>query len=255
MSSNSYNKKYSTDSDSEDEKNKKSQNSSSKSRLDKADSAPRGINELLKKALEDAANPGIGDEEPEVLEDPNVQHRASEMKRGSGFSDKDSQPDAKQRRSERNKAIEEEERKQAEMTFDIDALLPSQSMLERTKYIPLRLTYEERKTLRLVNASINVSDYTTVVDIVFKNKARRNYLQLQQIVAFLTGIIAATNYDKGQEVLANRNFTDYEDDIQSMLEIARRYKITNPEKMRSEYGKLVYLMQVLIKSILYICGV
>ncbi len=154
----------------------KSQNSSSKSRLDKADSVPRGTNELLKKALEDATNPGIGDEEPEVLEDSNVQHnRASEMKRGSGFSNKDSQPDAKQRRSERNKAIEEEERKQAEMTFDIDALLPSQSMLERTKYIPLRLTYEERKTLRLVNASINVSDYTTVVDIVFKNKARWNY--------------------------------------------------------------------------------
>ena len=181
--------------------------------------------------MEDAANPGIGDEEPKVLEDSNVQHRASEMKRrGSGFSNKDSQPDAKQRRSERNKAIEEEERKQAEMTFDIDALLPSQSMLERAKYIPLRLTYEERKTLRLVNASINVSDYTTVVDIVFKNKARRNYLQLQQIVAFLTGIIAATNYDKGQEVLANRNFTDYEDDIQSMLEIDRRYKISNPTK-------------------------
>ena len=237
---NNYRKNYSNDSDSEDEKHKKS-HSSSTPRLDKTE-APRGINELLKKALEDAANPGIGDEEPEVLEDPNVNHRASEMKR-SGFSDKDSQPDAKQRRSERNKAIEEEERKQAEMSFDIDALLPSQSMLERAKYIPLRLTYEERKTLRLVNASINVSDYTTAVDVVFKNKSRRGYLQLQQIVAFLTGIIAATNYEKGQEVLANRNFAEYEEDVQNMLEIARRYKITNPEKMRSEYGKLVYLMQ------------
>jgi hypothetical protein len=31
--------------------------------------------------------------------------------------------------------------------------------------------------------------------------------------------------------------------LQEVLEIARRYKITNPEKMRSEYGKLVYLIQ------------
>ena len=33
------------------------------------------------------------------------------------------------------------------------------------------------------------------------------------------------------------------DKLQKLLEISRRYKITNPEKMRSEYGKLVYLMQ------------
>ena len=31
--------------------------------------------------------------------------------------------------------------------------------------------------------------------------------------------------------------------LQNLLEVSRRYKITNPEKMRSEYGKLVYLMQ------------
>jgi len=240
---NSKYKSNNTDSDSEDEKIRKRNNNSKQRAVMEPSGPPRGINELLKKALECAAEPGLGDEDPEVLEDPNVANR-NEMKRGG--DSKDDEPDAKQRKgdeNDRNKEMEEEERKQAELTFDHNALLPSQSMSERAKYIPLRLTYDERKSLRLVNASINVSDYTTVVDIPFRNKARRNHLQLQHIVAFLTGLIAATDYEKGQQVLADRNFESFEDDIKTVLEIARRYKITNPEKMRSEYGKLVYLMQ------------
>ncbi len=234
----------------------------------KPDSKPqRSINELLSKALAEAAEPGQGDEEPEVLEAPphTSNHAESksnnnEMKR-SGAGD-DDEPDAKLRKreqEERNKAMMEEEKRVAEMTFDHDALLPFQSMKERAKYIPLRLTYEERKNLRLVNAAINVSDYTTEVDVQFKNKARRHHMQLQRIVAFLSGIypfiilllsdlfaslhflplglVAATNYDKGQEVLNDRNFTEYQELIKDLLEIARRYKITNPEKMRSEYGE------------------
>jgi hypothetical protein len=66
--------------------------------------------------------------------------------------------------------MEEEERKIAALTFDHDALLPFDDMRERAKYIPIRLTYEERKNLRLVNAAINVSDYTTSIDVAFKNK-------------------------------------------------------------------------------------
>lgn len=96
-----------------------------------------------------------------------------------------------------------------------------------------------------VNAAINVSDYTNVVDAALqgRSRAKRHHQLLQQVVAFLSGIIASIDYNKGQEVLADRNFTPFESIIQDVLEIARRYKITNPEKMRSEYGKLVYLIQ------------
>ena len=202
--------------------------------------ARKEINEVLRKALEEASKPGIGDEEPEVLEAPGGVETHGRMEEAV-----DEEELARRREyEEKQRAIFEEERRVAELSFDPEALLPTEQMEERAKYIPLRLTYEERKTLRLVNASVNVSDYTTSVDILFKSKAKRPHMQLQYIVAFLSGLIVATDYRCGQEVIADRNFVPFERRIQAMLEIARRYKVTNPEKMRSEYGKLVYLMQV-----------
>lgn len=155
------------------------------------------INELLAKALEVASAPGEGDEEPEVLTDPN----AEENRQRSEYKE---ELERRRIEEERNKAIREEELRQAELSFDHNELLPSQSMKERAKYIPLRLTYEERKTLRLVNASIAVSNYTTAVDISFRNSARRHHTQLQHIVAFLSGLIAATDYEKGQQILSGK---------------------------------------------------
>ena len=217
------------------------------------------INDTLKRALERAASPGPGDEEPEVMTDECssallFQHSA-----------KSEEKMTREAEAAKLRQLFDEECRVAAMSFDQNAIIRlSENMKERSRYIPLRLSYEERKTLRLVNAAINVSDYTNVVDVPFKNAAKRQHLQLQQVVAFLSGIIAAVDYGKGQEVtkankylivtslmwhhvhvqvLVDRNFQPHESDIQDMLEIARRYKITNPEKMRSEYGKLVYLMQ------------
>jgi len=194
------------------------------------------LNEALAKALANAANPTEGEDDDLIIDaEGNIGKKVYEKKEGEN--------------AELQRKFEEEEAKVsmlAEMDDFDESNLPaatSESMLERAKYIPIRLTYEERKGLRLISAAVNVSDYTNTVDIAFKNKARRHQKQLQQIVAFLSSVVAATSHDDGQVVLRDRNFEPYKSLIRKNLEIARRYKITNPEKMRSEYGKLIYLMQ------------
>lgn len=42
--------------------------------------------------------------------------------------------------------------------------------------------------------------------------------------------------------LQDRNFQDNAQFFQDCFEAGRRFKIMNPDKMRSEYGKLVYLL-------------
>ena len=211
------------------------------------------INELLRTALLKASDPGEGDEEPEILP-------ACGGFETNGISEERRRSIKREQEEEilfnKQQAIMEEERKVAEMKFDSDIYnIPTSGldrMVERAKYIPLRLTYEERKALRLVCSATSISNYTDAVDQQFKSKIKRQHVMLQYIVSFLSGIITSNNYDEGRSVIENRNFIDYQKQIRNHLEIARRYKITNPEKMRSEYGKLVYLIQDAGKHILSI---
>ena len=118
------------------------------------------------------------------------------------------------------------------------------TVLERSKFIPLRLSLGERKMLRLVEATMACADYTTMVDNhAFKSKARRTHAQLKAITAILRGMVSACDYAAGQKLNNEGNYGDYQDFFRSMFEIARRHKIMNPEKMRTEYGKLIYLLQ------------
>lgn len=120
-------------------------------------------------------------------------------------------------------------------------------MAERAKYIPLRLSYEDRRVLRLVEAALLVSHYTDHIDSPAladpKKKHKRLQMVLQNICALLSGMVISCDYDNGQQLLEDRNFAQYERFFQKMFEIIRRYKIMNPEKMRSTYGKLLYLLQ------------
>ncbi|CAJ1386702.1 unnamed protein product [Effrenium voratum] len=51
------------------------------------------------------------------------------------------------------------------------------------------------------------------------------------------------NYEQGQQLLQSREFSTRGPFFQTVLEIGRRYKILNPERMRDSYGKLMYFLQ------------
>lgn len=120
---------------------------------------------------------------------------------------------------------------------------PLSEFTERVKYIPLRLTLNERKSLRLCEAALNVSEYTDKVDILtWKSKTGRIHEQIRDICAILSGLAVAADYEVGQKMIRDRSFEQNSDYFSSVFEIGRRHKILNPECMRTDYGKLVHML-------------
>ncbi|KAK9816451.1 hypothetical protein WJX72_000489 [[Myrmecia] bisecta] len=114
---------------------------------------------------------------------------------------------------------------------------------ERALYIPLRLDLAERRLLRLLEAALSVSEYTDKVDIQsWRSKTARINTQIRDICAILSGLVVAQNYKEGQKLIADRSFADNAEFFQDCFEVGRRFKVMNPDKMRSEYGKLVYML-------------
>lgn len=107
----------------------------------------------------------------------------------------------------------------------------------------MRLNQEERRLLRLLEAALNVSEYTDKVDILtYSRKSQRIHTQIKDICAILSGLLVAQDYRRGQDLIRDKNFKDNEEFFQAVFEVGRRYKIMNPDKMRAEYGKLMYLL-------------
>jgi len=120
---------------------------------------------------------------------------------------------------------------------------PVVEFTERVKYIPLRLTLNERKKLRLCEAALNVSEYTDKVDILtWKSKTGRIHEQIRDICAILSGLAVAADYEVGQKMIRDRSFEQNSEYFSSVFEIGRRHKILNPECMRTDYGKLIHML-------------
>jgi hypothetical protein len=110
------------------------------------------------------------------------------------------------------------------------------------------LTLGERKYLRLLDAALQVSEYTDKIDTLGfgLSKAKRIERQIRELCAILSGLVLAADYKQGQELFTDRDFASNSDFYQKVFELGRRHKIMNPDKMRTTYGKLVYLLQVCI---------
>jgi hypothetical protein len=123
--------------------------------------------------------------------------------------------------------------------------------VERSKFIPLRLTISERKYLRLLDAALQVSEYTDKIDTLGfgLSKSKRIVHQIRELCSILSGLVLSADYKQGQELFADRNFEQNSEFYQTIFELGRRHKIMNPDKMRATYGKLIYLLQV--RSVLH----
>ena len=116
-------------------------------------------------------------------------------------------------------------------------------LVERSKHVPLRLTLEQRKVLRLCEAALDVSEYTDKVDVLsWKSKTGRIHEQIRDICAVLSGLAVAADYEVGQKMIKDRTFEDNAEYFATVFEIGRRHKILNPERMRTDYGKLIHLL-------------
>ena len=94
-----------------------------------------------------------------------------------------------------------------------------------------------------------VSEYTDKIDAVRawgwnNSKVDRIREEIGDLLQLLLGLVVAGNYSEGAKVVSAGDGQKNAEFFQKVLEIGRRYKITNPEKMRCTYGKLIYLMQV-----------
>jgi len=117
--------------------------------------------------------------------------------------------------------------------------------VDRSKFIPMRLALGERKYLRLLEAALNVSEYTDKIDTIGfgLSKAKRIVHQIRELCAIMSGLVLSADYKQGQELFADRDFQANEEFYQQIFELGRRHKIMNPDKMRATYGKLMYLLQ------------
>ncbi|DAZ97948.1 TPA: hypothetical protein N0F65_006373 [Lagenidium giganteum] len=118
------------------------------------------------------------------------------------------------------------------------------ALMKEAKFIPMRLSDEERALFLLLDSALTVSEYTDKVDVLsYRSPAKRIVHELQEIFSTLSGMMVVNDFRRGKRLIQQKKFQQNEEFFQQVFEIGRRYKIMNPERMRDNYGKMIYLLQ------------
>lgn len=122
----------------------------------------------------------------------------------------------------------------------------SNNIVEKCKYMPLRLTDDERRLLAVLENALEVTEYSDNVDVTFshtqKSRCSRILDGLVDILSIYSGLLLSNNLNKGEDVVCSRSLDDNVPFFRKVFEVGRRYKIMNPTKMRGTYGTLMYIL-------------
>jgi len=134
----------------------------------------------------------------------------------------------------------------------LEELDRGEPLTDRARFIPMRITKEERVLLHLLEGALDVSEYTDKVDVTgsfgFGWSGRKSKVtvireELDDMFSLLSGLAVCDNLKQGALVISDKSFKDNQEFYQHVFEVGRRYKIMNPQKMRSTYGKMMWMLQ------------
>ena len=101
---------------------------------------------------------------------------------------------------------------------------------------------DERRLLGLLQGALEVSEYTDKVDVFsHSDKVDRQIAGMRQYLQTQCGLQLANSFKKGERLVRTKMAAN-EQWFAKAFEVGRRYKIMNPQKMRSDYGKMMYLL-------------
>lgn len=121
--------------------------------------------------------------------------------------------------------------------------------IDNAAYIPLRLSMKQRKSQRLMRAITLASSYTDKVDRSdFASPVKRQLEMVKQCINSFRGLVVALDIKRGAELMQNKDFLPFKNEIISAIEVARRYKIMNPDLVRTDYLRFLYWIQDSVMS-------